>query len=72
MVEEAIESLGFDPYTSSPSIDGDSLRRLFLIGKHIESGSMKKVGRLAFAFVQFLNWDGDNEGLGQFLEGDED
>jgi hypothetical protein len=72
MVEEAIESLGFDPYTSSPSIDEDSLRRLFLIGKHIESGSMKKVGRLAFAFVQFLNWDGDNEGLGQFLEGDDD
>jgi hypothetical protein len=33
---------------------------------------MKKVGRLAFAFVQFLNWDGDNEGLGQFLEGDDD
>lgn len=72
MVEEAIESLRFDPYTSSPSIEGDSLRRLFLIGKHIESGSMKKVGRLAFAFVQFLNWDGDNEGLGQFLEGDDD
>jgi hypothetical protein len=71
-VEAALEALSFDASTSSPATDQDSLKSLFVIGKHIESNSFKKVGRLALAFVQFLNWDGDNEGLGQFLESDDD
>ena len=71
-IEEAIEKLRFDEVTCSPAIDAESRKLLFVIGKHIESNELKKPGRLAFAFVQFLNWDGDNEGLGQFLEGDDD
>ena len=71
-VEEAISSLVMDGFTSQPSFDVESRKHLFVIGKHIEQGNLKKSGRLAFAFVRFLNWDGDNEGLGQFLEGDDD
>ena len=34
--------------------------------------SKQKTKSLAEKFITFLNWDGDSDGLGDFLQGDED